>query len=85
MITICEKFGKEFDLTFNASKTICIYFPGKQRYLENPPTLYMNDKALSWDKSLKHLGNIVTWDLREVEETSKDICGFIGRGKLFPS
>ena len=29
MIKICEKFGKEFDLTFNASKTVCIYFPGE--------------------------------------------------------
>ena len=79
MIKICEKFGKEFDLTFNASKTVCIYFPGKRRYRENPPTLYMNDKALPWVKSVKHLGNIVTWDLREVEEISKKRCDFIGR------
>ena len=42
------------------SKTVCIYFPGKRRYRENPPTLYMSDKALSWVKSVKHLGNIVT-------------------------
>ena len=79
MIKICEKFGKEFDLTFNASKTVCIYFPGKRRYRENPPTLYMSDKALSWVKSVKHLANIVTWDLREVEEISKKRCDFIGR------
>ena len=79
MIKICEKIGKEFDLTFNAIKTVCIYFPGKRRYRENPPTLYMNDKALSWVKSVKHLGNIVTWDLREVEEISKKRCDFIGR------
>ena len=79
MIKICEKFGKEFDLTFNASKTVCIYFPGKRRYRENPPTLYMNDKALPWVKSVKHIGNIVTWDLREVEEISKKRCDFIGR------
>ena len=78
MIKICEIFGKEFDLTFNASKTVCIYFPGKRRYRENPPTLYMNDKALSWVKSVKHLGNIVTWDLIEAEEISKKRCDFIG-------
>ena len=79
MIKICEKFGNEFDLTFNASKTVCIYFPGKRRYRENPTTLYMNDKALSWVKSVKHPGNIVTWHLREVEEISKKRCDFIGR------
>ena len=81
MIKICEseKFGKEFDLTFNASKTVCIYFPGKRRYRENPPTLYMNDKALSRVKGTKHLGIIVIWDLREVEEITKKRCDFIGR------
>ena len=52
MINICENFCKEFDLTFNASKTVCIYFHGKRRYRENPPTLYMNDKVLSWVKSV---------------------------------
>ena len=39
----------------------------------------MNDKALSWVKSVKHIGSIVTWDLREVEEISKKRCDFIGR------
>ena len=54
-------------------------FSGKRRYRENPPLLYMNGKALSWVKSVKHFGNIVTWDLREIEEISKKQCDFIGR------
>ena len=72
MIKIWEQFGKEFDLTFIANKTVCIYFPGKRRYRENPPILYMNDKALSRVKGAKHLGIIVTWDLREVEEFQRN-------------
>ena len=54
--------GKEIALcgkaVSNASKTVCIYFPGKRRYRENPPTSYMSDKALSWVKSVNTLGTL---------------------------
>ena len=79
IIRICEKFGDEFDLNFNANKIMGIYFPGKRRYRQNQPTLYLIGNALSWVKSVKHLGNIVTWDLREASEIAKKRCDFTGK------
>ena len=71
MIRICESFAQEYDLIFNAKKTVCILFSGRSRRFSNPPPLYMNNVLLKWTKSAKHLGSIVTYDLTENEEITQ--------------
>ena len=46
MIQICESFAQEFDLLFNAKKTVCILFSGRTRHSGDPPPLYMNNVVL---------------------------------------
>ena len=79
MIHICESFAQEFDLLFNAKKTVCILFSGRTRHSGDPPPLYMNNVVLKWTKSAKHLGSIVTYDLKENEEINHKRNDFIGR------
>ena len=79
MIQICESFAQEFDLLFNAKKTVCILFSGRTRHSGDPPPLYMNNVVLKWTKSAKHLGSIVTYDLKENEEINHKRNDFIGR------
>ena len=68
MIQIWESFAQEFDLLFNVKKTVRILFSGRTRHSGDPPPLYMNNVVLKWTKSPKHLGSIVTYDLKENEE-----------------
>ena len=79
MIHICESFAQEYDLLFNAKKTVCILFSGRSRRFSNPPPLYLNNVLLKWTKSAKHLGSIVTYDLTESEEITQKRNDFIGR------
>ena len=79
MIQLCESFAQEFDLLFNAKKTVCILFSGRTRHSGDPPPLYMNNVLLKWTKSAKHLGSIVTHDLKENEEINHKRNDFIGR------
>ena len=79
MIQICESFAQESDLLFNAKKTVCILFSGRTRHSSDPPPLYMNNVVLKWTKSAKHLGSIVTYDLKENEEINHKRNDFIRR------
>ena len=79
MIRVCESFAQEYDLLFNAKKTMCILFSGRSRHFGNPPPLYMNNVLLKWTKSATHLGSIVTCHLTESEEITQKRNDFIGR------
>ena len=79
MLFICEDFGREFDVIWNASKSYCIFFSGKRFYVNNPADVYINGAKLSWVKQVKHLGNLVSWNLSEEAEICSKYCDFIGR------
>ena len=79
MIQLCESFAQEFDLLFNATKTVCILFSDRTRHSGDPPPLYVNNVMLKWTESAKHLGSIVSHDLKENEEINHKRNDFIGR------
>ena len=63
LLDTCESFAKEFDVTFNSSKSVCIQF-GKHRSTSHPEVM-LSDAQLAWSRSVKHLGNIITTDLTD--------------------
>ena len=79
MLSICEKFGIDYDVVYNATKTVCIHFNGKPSYGDDPHDIYLNGSRLNWVKTIKHLGNIVSWNLSEQAEIKAKMCDFIGR------
>ena len=79
MLKICEEYGIEYDVIYNATKTVCIYFSGKKLYSCDPPDVFLNGSRLSWVKKVKHLGNIVSWNLCEQFEIKAKMSDFIGR------
>ena len=78
-IEICEKYGVEYDVVYNAKKTICMYFNGKRIYRHDPPRVYLNGHPLEWSIEAKHLGNIISWNLSEEAEIKYKTNDFIGR------
>ena len=51
MLSICEEFAVEFDILFNAKKTVCLWFHGKRHPPKNePPCITMNNVQLAWSR-----------------------------------
>ena len=56
MLLICEKFSKEFHVTFNSKKSLEICFGTT----ESPTApIAVNGANIKWTTSVKHLGNIL--------------------------
>ncbi len=56
LLTECEAFASEFDLTFNASKTQLICFSNRQMTLPNG-VFRFNEVALQFADTVTHLGH----------------------------
>ena len=62
MISLCEVFAKNFDITFNCKKTGCIKFGQKRIGNEH---VYLNAKKIEWVNQIKHLGNYIDRNLND--------------------
>ena len=58
MVGICEEFAKDYSVTFNSGKTVCICLGRIPEYPQ--PQIYLNGMILQWVKNARHLGNIVS-------------------------
>ena len=56
MIDICCEYAKEYDITFNPTKTVCIKYGDKVEFNEH---VVMNGNIIEWPDSVRHLGNFV--------------------------
>ena len=66
LIHICEDFAKEYNVIFNAKKTMCMRIGNNG----NPPArvLTLYGVPLTWNRSVKHLGNVITCDLKDNDD-----------------
>lgn len=76
MLKVCEDFGKEYGMIYNLSKSICINF-SHNSYFE--PDIYLNDVKLKWKKSWPHLGNTLSFDLKDDADVRTKRGEFFGR------
>ena len=77
MLSICEDYGKEFDVKFNATKTVCICFSADRK----PVQFYINFNGLRLDcrNNVNYLGCYIMHNLRECVEIQKKRNDFIAR------
>ena len=66
MLNVCEIFGEEYNVIFNAKKTVCCHFGGKT--VVDNYKLYLNGAVLKWDNCVKHLGNKLNKNLDDKED-----------------
>ena len=76
-LKICEDFALEYNVMFNCKKTICMRVGSDGEPPERAVTL--NGHKLTWSKKVKHLGNIVTHDLRDLEDINFKTGVFISQ------
>jgi len=63
MINVCVDFASEYDVVFNPGKTSCMMFGMKT--VPNTISMYLGQEKLQWANSIKHLGNMVSTDLKD--------------------
>ena len=62
MIKICEQFSKEFAVTYNPKKSVCVLFSKRQKVT---PSISLNGQDLHWNSKVKHLGNVLSYNMDE--------------------
>ena len=68
LIHICEDFAAEYHITFNVKKTVCIRISGRGRHKAPSKAVTLHGSPIVWKNRVKHLGNILTSDLKDVED-----------------
>jgi len=63
MLNICDEFANEYFVKFNAKKTVCIRFSMKVQ--PEDKYVYLSGEKLSWCNQVKHLGNILSYNLKD--------------------
>ena len=66
MIDICEEFGTEYDVLFNAKKTLGICYGNNTSTSIRP--IYLNGEVIKWQNDVKYLGNILSHDLSDAAD-----------------
>jgi len=65
LLKICEIYGKEFDITFNPSKSHCMYFlPAKFKIVKAGSVNFCGNSLKCVDK-LTYLGHVIACDLSD--------------------
>ena len=75
MLEICVKFANDFDVTFNAQKTVGIVFNSK-RPVEGYAVL--NGIRIVWHDRVKHLGNVINALTNDDDDCKAKTGQFIG-------
>ena len=81
ILLICNNFADEFNITFNAKKTICIKFGNK---VSEHDKVVLSGATIEWTNKVKHLGNMVNTTLSDDDDCKLKRSAFIGSvNKLF--
>ena len=61
---ICAAYGDIHDITFNHTKTVCMYLPSKGncRHTLNPPLISLNLQKMYFVPKFKYLDSFITQD-----------------------
>ena len=79
MVGICEEYAKGYDAVFNCKKTVGIQFGNPC----NNCVIKLNGNEIKWQRSVKHLGNIIDQMLSDVEDCRFKKSILIGNVNIF--
>lgn len=77
MLRKCETFGDLFSVTYNPTKTVCVQFSRSR--ITDRPSVYLNGSQRQWREEVNHLGNHLTYNLREHVEICEKKSDLIQR------
>jgi len=83
LLQICDNYAKEYSITFNASKSKCMYIPPykcRAFRLNQRPVFYIADHPLVYVNEYSHLGHIISSnsdDKADIINRRNILCGQI--------
>ena len=79
LVHISETFSEEFGVMFNSKKTMCMRIGSNG----DPPERFVsfNGSPLAWNRRIKHLGIIITCDLKYSEDITFKIVPLYHRSR----
>jgi hypothetical protein len=75
MLYVCEDYGREYDVMYNPKKTKYMKFTMNDS-VDNAVRVTLCGQTLEWVKSIKYLGNWISYNLKENVEMNNKICSF---------
>jgi len=78
MLKICEDYGREFAVIFNASKSACLFVSKGSRCYSTLLQFQLDDKPLTFVSEYTHLGHIITANLSDTSDImfrKNSFCG----------
>jgi len=79
MLKICEDYGTEFSVIFNASKSACLFVSKGSRCYSTLPQFQLDDKPLTFVSEYTHLGHIITANLSDTSDIMLRKNSFYGK------
>jgi hypothetical protein len=83
LLSICERYARDYCISFNSLKTKCLFIIPKERrdlfvHVDNL-VFYIDDKPISIVKSFSHLGHLINSNLSDDDDIIKQRNIFIGQ------
>ena len=73
MLYICKSVAAEYNITFNAKKTMCVKYGSP---VTDDDKVYLDGTSVKWVDHIKHLGNTVNVKLNDVNDCDFKRCLF---------
>ena len=79
LVDICEQYAKDYGMSFNPLKSVCILFSRGKYNMDTVPQIKLEGEILSWKQYVKHLGNYISHDLSETKDIAMKRSDIFGR------
>ena len=80
LVTKCTLYSSEFDIVFNAQKTVCMLFQSKLFVIDSCPSIMLDNITLSFVKEYKYLGHIIVDNLKDDSDIQNQMKFLYARG-----
>lgn len=82
MLRSCDIFAEQYNVSFNVSKSKCMFFPSKgcpSRRVHCKPDFYINGGSIEYLEEWLHLGHIISSNLNDKSEIFRGRSALIGQ------
>ena len=79
---MCEKYSIENEITYNATKTVCMYIRPKHMYHIGPVKQFLYGNELRWVDEYKYLGCYITSDFVGDRDLKRQARAIYCRGNM---
>ena len=82
LLDICEKYSQDFEITYNATKTVCMFVRPKHMNHIKPVKQFLYGSELNWVDAYKYLGCFITSDLKDDRDIRRQVIAIYCRGNM---